>query len=224
MSFHYIPKNIFEIAEEILVFDTTVAIYSYQPEIKLLVISDPKFADSFKQLFISLWEEGMDPKLGFEYTPNHSFYNSLDFFIEGKQLIICPDIDAKKAYQGMDKQAVQDYLTKIYQDNVEYYHTSDYLIGFLWSYQGAKMLDLWKFEPNPVDERSGPLSECRVYRDGVEVKDIGISSGNTLLVLGYEEKLRRSKRSLKEYLEGDPPKLPHELLNGKDFFNAAGKV
>ena len=49
-------------------------------------------------------------------------------------------------------------------------------------------------------------------------RDVGIASGNTLIVLGYEEKIRRQSKDLKNYLRGPAPKLPLEIMNGKNFF------
>jgi len=109
------------------------------------VIQEASVANSFKQLFLNIWDEGMVPKLGFDYKPNHSFYNSIDFFVAGKQVIIFPDKDARESYRGMDKDQMQVYLTDIYDSNKEYFNSSDYLIGFIWSFQGSKMLDLWQF-------------------------------------------------------------------------------
>jgi hypothetical protein len=45
-----------------------------------------------------------------------------------------------------------------------------------------------------------------------------MASGNTLLVLGHEEKMRRQSKNLQNYLDGPPPTLPLEIMNGKDFF------
>jgi len=87
----------------------------------------------------------------------------------------------------------------------------------LWSFDKDKMIDMWKFSDNEVDDRSGPLAEARVYRNGKRCNKLGLASGNTLLVLGYEEKLRRQSKSTKHYLKGQPPVLPLEIQNGMDF-------
>lgn len=55
MSFRYVPKNIFEIKDEILIFDDMVAIYNTKPDIKLLVIKNKDFAENQKELFLELW-------------------------------------------------------------------------------------------------------------------------------------------------------------------------
>ena len=103
--------------------------------------------------------------------------------------------------------------------NIQYYDDSTYIIAFIWSLDGEKMIDIWKFNDNHVDDRSGPLSDGRVYREGKLCTDMGLASGNTLLVLGHEEKLRRQSKNLKSYLTGPVPKLPLEIVNGKNFFS-----
>ena len=85
MTFRYVPKDIFSIENEILIFDDTVAIYNKE---KLLIIEDKKFATNQKQLFMSIWDQGQSPNLGFEYKPNHSYYNRLNYFIDDLQIII----------------------------------------------------------------------------------------------------------------------------------------
>ncbi|MEK7166963.1 MAG: hypothetical protein AAB732_00925, partial [Patescibacteria group bacterium] len=68
-------------------------------------------------------------------------------------------------------------------------------------------------------DRSGPLGDVRVYREGKLCNKLGFASGNTLIVLGYEERLRRQSKDLKSYLNRPVPKLPLEIMNGKSFFN-----
>jgi len=116
-------------------------------------------------------------------------------------------------YNDMEK-----YLQEIMDKNDDFFGKAEYIVAFIWNYEGDKMIDMWKFDGNYVDDRSGPLSEAKIFRNQKECKDLGLASGNTLLVLGYEEKLRRQKINIKDYLKGDPPNLPLELLNEKDFF------
>ncbi|MEK9129929.1 MAG: hypothetical protein AAB526_00810, partial [Patescibacteria group bacterium] len=68
-------------------------------------------------------------------------------------------------------------------------------------------------------DRSGPLGDVRVYREGKLCNKLGLASGNTLIVLGYEERLRRQSKDLKSYLNRSVSKLPLEIMNGKSFFN-----
>jgi hypothetical protein len=218
MMFRYVPQEVYQIGHEVLMFDDVVAIYNIEPEVRLLVIRDAAYARNQKQLFSTLWREGQPPVLGFSYKPNHSFYNSIDFNISGVQLILWPDKDAKSAYGSMTMESLGSYLREIFEANVDFIGSADYVIGFIWSYEGDRMLDLWRFKSNHVDDRSGPLGDVRVFRNQKECSELGLASGNTLFVLGIEEKLRRQASSLRGYLRGDRPHLPLELLNGEDFF------
>ena len=217
MTFRYVPKDIFSIDNEILIFDDTVAIYNKE---ELLIIEDKKFADNQRQLFTSIWDQGQSPKLAFEYKPNHSYYKNLNYFINDLQIIVWPDADAKESYKGFSEEQLGAYIKNIVSSDT-HYNDATYIIAFIWSLDGEKMMDIWKFNSNYVDDRSGPLGDVRVYRDGklCNDKDFAIASGNTLLILGYEEKIRRQSKDLKEYLGGPAPKLPLEIMNGKDFFN-----
>lgn len=66
MDFRYVPKDIFEIKDEILIFDDVVAIYNTEPKMKLLIIKNKDFANNQKQLFINLWKNSVFPKVDFE--------------------------------------------------------------------------------------------------------------------------------------------------------------
>ncbi|MCK5332485.1 hypothetical protein KAJ41_01315 [Candidatus Parcubacteria bacterium] len=215
MTFRYIQKDIFSIENEILIFDETIAIYNKD---ELLIIEDKKFANNQKQLFMSIWDQGQSPSLEFEYKPNHSYYKNLNYFIDDLQIIVWPDADAKKSYKGFSQKKLGDYIKNIISTD-KYYDNSAYIIVFIWSLDGDKMLDVWKFNSNYVDDRSGPLGDIRVYREGKLCNDLELASGSTLIVLGYEEKLRRQSKDLKGYLNGPVPNLPLEIMNGKDYFS-----
>ncbi|MDO9399829.1 MAG: hypothetical protein Q7T79_04070 [bacterium] len=215
MTFRYVPKDIFSIENEILIFDNIIAIYNKK---ELLIIEDKKFAVNQKQLFMNIWDQGQSPNLGFEYKPNHSFYKNLDYYINGLQIIVWPDADAKESYKDFSKQQLREYIKNIILLDKDYYNNATYIIAFIWSLKGEKMIDIWKFNDNHVDDRSGPLSDVKVYREGKFCNNLGLASGNTLIVLGCEEKLRRQSKNLKSYLNGHGPKLPLEIMNGKDFF------
>lgn len=216
MKFRFIPTDIFSIKKEILIFDDIVAIYNHE---EILIIEDIDFAHAQKQLFENIWKEWISPKVDFPYIPNHSFYNSVDVNINGIQMIVWPDAESPDSYTWYTKDMLQDYLKSIIESDSDYYQNSSYMIVFIWSLDWVKMTDIWKFMENPVDDRSWPLSDARVYKDTELCTDIWLSSWNTLLVLWYEEKLRRQSSSLIEYLDGPGPNLPLEVLNKLNFFD-----
>lgn len=214
MTFRYVPKDYFLIENEILIFDNIVAIYNTE---ELLIIEDDKFANSQKQLFMNIWEQWQSPVLDFEYKPNHSLYNNIDYFIDDLQIIVWPDVDAKISYKDFNEKQLRDYIKNIISSD-NYYKDSSYIICLIWSLDWEKMIDTWKFVANSVDDRSGPLGDVRVYREWKLCNDLEVVSWNSLLILWYEEKLRRQSKDLKSYLSWPPPKLPLEIMNWKDFF------
>lgn len=218
MTFRYVPEELFSIKNEIIIFDDCVAIYNIEPEIRLLVIEDKDYATNQRQLFTNLWDQGQSPLLGFDYQPNHSYFRNLDFKIDGKHIIVYPDKDAVGAYKGFDYDSLKVYIEDIIHKNNEYFKEAGYLIVFIWNYDGNKMVDIWKFNANFVDDRSGPLGEAKIFKEGVECNDLGLASGSTLMILGYEEKLRRQAGDINAYFQGPPPELPLEIINKQDFF------
>lgn len=152
---------------------------------------------------------------------NYSFYNSIDLFIDGKQVIVYPDRDAVGSYKGFQQQDLERHVRKLIKSDPKYFADMNYAISFIWNFEGKRMLDMWKFNGNFVDDRSGPLADVRVYKDMNIERELGAASGNTLLVLGYEEKLRRESHDLATYLKGSAPVLPFGLQLPEDFFNFA---
>jgi len=87
----------------------------------------------------------------------------------------------------------------------------EFLIAFAWRNGDLPMIDLWRFGKNPDDDSSGPLVEARILRDGKITEELGIGSGNTILVLGLEESHRRSTGNLTQFFKERPP-LPRHLV------------
>jgi len=87
-----------------------------------------------------------------------------------------------------------------------------YYIAFAWKDGEIPMVDLWRFIDNPVDSISGPLAEVVILRDGKETHDLGVASGQTLLVLGLEEQHRRAMRETRRYLS-ERPVIPSDVVS-----------
>jgi RecA-family ATPase len=54
MNFRYVPKNIFDIKTEIVIFDDKIAFYTKD---EFTLIQNKNFTNSQKQLFNNVWEE-----------------------------------------------------------------------------------------------------------------------------------------------------------------------
>ncbi len=218
MRFRYVPESVLRIADEVLIFDDTVVIYNLWDTAKFTMIQDQSFAQMQRSLFLTLWGESRSPELAFEYHPPKSYYQSVDMAFNGKHAIVYADKDAGKAYIDRDYYRMQEYIQWVVQSEGSFYDDVDYFIIFLWNYEGDKMIDIWKYMENSVDVHSGPLSEARTYREGMICTGLGTGSGSTLLILGYEERMRRQAKDLKSYFAGSAPKLPFEMLIEESFF------
>jgi len=118
----------------------------------------------------------------------------------------------------MNQENIEFYIQKTFDKYPKEYEGISYVICFLWSLDWKKMVDSWNFSANYVDDRSWPLSDNIVYEDWAISTGSWIASWSTLIILGYEEKLRRQSSNLENYLDWPLPKLPLEIVNGKDFF------
>lgn len=218
MDFRYIPENIFAIKQEILIFDDQFYMYSTDGKHDILHIQNKIFANNQKELFMSLWADGILPNLKFPYLINNSFFESFSVNIDSKLFICYADIEAKKSW-NIDKSTFELYLANLYSRHKEILSDGEYYICFLWSDNTYKMMDIWKFKENTFDDRSGPLNQAYIFKnlDRLDLVDIG--SGNTIMVLGYEEKARRQSKDIADYLNNNRPKLPFGICNDKQFFD-----
>lgn len=215
MTFRYINKEIFNITSEILIFDDKVSFYNNE---EFFVIKNQEFADNQKQLFMWIWEQWISPKLWFDYIPNHSYYNSLDLYVNGIQVIVWPAYTSKNFYKNFDEKKLTKYFKDILDKNKEKYKNTSYIISFIWGFDSNKMVDIWSFEENFVNDKSWPLWDVQVYKNWEVCHDLSSSSWSTLLILWAEERLRRQSIDLKSYLNWPSPKLPLEVINWKDFY------
>jgi hypothetical protein len=215
MKFRYVPKSILAIEDEVLIFDDTVVIYNHT---KFDWTDDAHFAKMQRSLFLTLWWESASPEFAFEYHPPKSYYMSTDMRIYGRHAIVYADKDAPKSYDNKNFSFIQSYIESIIRSEWLFYDDADYFIIFLWNYEGAKMVDVWKYTYNTVDAHSWPLSEARTYKEWTICTGLGIGSGSTLLILGYEERIRRQSKDLESYFSGPAPRLPFEMIIEEEFF------
>ena len=159
------------------------------------------------------------------------FYNPIQTWIVRKPMIVYPchgieehiprDVNPEK---GESK--IQYHLKSIRNRNAEEIaiinNLGEYNISILWDHEGDLMTDWWTFLQ--VEEwGSGPLAYVNVFRKLEPDKDIGDSAGGGLMVLGAEEKFRRTFKDLQDYIDADRTKhhIMEELkdiMSGKDYF------
>ncbi len=143
-----------------------------------------------------------------------AFYNPLSLQIEGRAVIVYPDQGLEKVmYRNVD--SVKKHIETLYEMH-SLSKDIDYQIIMLWAEDKDPMTDMWIFTKTDA-WGSGPLANVKIFRGYKEVNDIGVGSGNTLIVLGREEEQRRKSQNLEGYLSGPRPNLPDFLLLNEDF-------
>ena len=92
------------------------------------------------------------------------------------------------------------YLDRLYSKHAEALERGSYHILFVWNLEGHRMIDIWIHDMKNWSD-SGPLLECLTFRDLDTCEDAGIASGDSVIVLGREEELRRTLSDLEEYVD-----------------------
>ncbi len=95
--------------------------------------------------------------------------------------------------------SIKEHLDRLYKKH-DKLAKGDYHILFVWNLDGHRMTDIWIHDMKNWSD-SGPLVECQTFRDLEICNDAGIASGDSLIVLGREEELRRKVKNLEEYLD-----------------------
>lgn len=118
-------------------------------------------------------------------------------------LIVYPVKDEnplEEIFDRSDKKSIQKHIDKLYEKNRQELSKGDYHILFVWNLEGNRMTDVWIHDMQNWSD-SGPLVECITFRNLERCHDAGIASGDSLIVLGREEELRRKVKNLEEYTD-----------------------
>ena len=149
-----------------------------------------------------------------------SFYCPLIATIHTIPIIVYPLIGCEKAFDRNQKQILEQHLEKLYTTNYDL-QTGNYHIVMLWNDGVDRMSDVWIFNNNE-SEQSGPLIEEKTFRNMNRDTTIGTTAADGLIMLGketeLEEQLRKSGKTLNDYLECERPVLPPDLQAIENFY------
>ena len=120
--------------------------------------------------------------------------------------------------------SIQKHLDKLYQMNA-FLNKGNYHILFVWNMEGNRMTDVWIHNINKLSNTSGPLLDCITFNNLKRCTDAGIASGDSILTLGREEELRRTVKSLKDYIDRKKhvPNFPKGMTPTKSFYSSTCK-
>lgn len=214
MQIRYIPKEIFSIETEILIFDDTVAMYRVIPDITYAEIQDAPYADMMRKFFDTLWAAsqamiwwvggGAQAK---QYLPFTREYR-------GIPMVIYPaKDDGNISLAFPNENSIISYLERVLPLHHERIISADMLILYVWNDGTIPMVDIWKVHRNRISDDSWFLYDGFTLRwESIET-NMGTASGNSLIVFTAEELLLR-KLILEEW------KSFHEAADRKVYFPA----
>lgn len=135
-------------------------------------------------------------------------------------MIVYPVKDENPLLDVFDDVAdIKSHLNGPYRRQDTLVKKGDYQILFVWNLNGHRMTDVWIHDMQNWSD-SGPLVSCQTFRDLEVCHDAGIASGDSLIVLGKEEELRRELANIDQYLDREKhfPQFPSNM-SPTDFFS-----
>jgi hypothetical protein len=114
MQIRYIPKEIFDIQTEILIFDNTVAMYRIEPEIYYMEIEDKNYAKMMRDFFDNLWNASQAMIWGVGGSALAKQYVPYSKVFSGIPTVIYPAKDDGNILQAFpDELSIMNYLEKV---------------------------------------------------------------------------------------------------------------
>jgi hypothetical protein len=206
--------------------------YQVKPNVNYLEISDPAYAQMMRELFDNLWkasdtmimvgESGDDAKQYIPITTKLKVGNTII------PAIIYPAKDdgyIEKAFDRKSPGTIEDYLQECTIKFKDKFSSDDLVLAYAWNDGKARMVDTWLLTRNRLSDDSGFLYDCMTIKEGEIIKDMGVSSGNSNIVMAAEELLLRDlvlEKGLsfseasdrKKYM----PKFPPGMTPGEEFY------
>jgi hypothetical protein len=194
----FVSPEVFKVANEIVIFDDIVAIYKMSPVCTYLEIDDPAYANMMRDLFYNVWRIADVLVVGVGGSAHTKQYKPLSFtFSKGGKDIPVVAYPAKddgvitKAFDRTKKGCIEDYVNKCLDSQYDKFKASDMVIAYVWNDGTSKMCDLWSMSRNKLSDDSGFLYDAYILREQNIVTDMGVSSGNSSIVVTAEELLMR---------------------------------
>ncbi len=190
----YVPKENFDITNEILIFGNTVAFYRLNPNPFYHEISDKPMAKIMSNFFSNIWQMGDSLKLTGDGSTLTKQYLPISAHFGNIPMVIYPardDGDITKAFSRKKIGSLEDYVESILNEHSSHYQDADMILAYVWNQETVPYCDVWKITRNRLSDDSGFLYDVRVYKNTSQITDMGVASGNSSIVLTAEEMLLR---------------------------------
>jgi hypothetical protein len=138
--------------------------------------------------------------------------------IKNIPLIIYPVKDENPLEEIFNnEEGIIEHIKNLYKQNPSLIK-GEYHILFVWNLNKERMTDVWIHEMENWSD-SGPLISCKTFRGYEECSDAGIASGDSIIVLGREEELRRKSKDIDSYVNRSIilPEFPERFTPDSKF-------
>lgn len=230
----YIKPEVFQISSEIVIFEDTVAIYRIEPSVSYLEINDANYAEMMRELFDNIWKLSDTMILGLGGSKEAKQYMPISTKLKvGKKeipAVIYPAKDdgyIEKAFDRNKKGAIEEYLQECALKFKDEFEKADLVLAYAWNDGKDRIVDAWFLTKNRISDDSGFLYDIMTIKEGEVVRDMGIGSGNSSIVVTVEELLLRDlilDRGLSFEQAADRekyfPKFPPGMKPSEDFYLA----
>ncbi len=223
-----IGREVFDIQNEILIFDDTVAMYRVEPDISYIEIEDASYANMMRSFFDNLWGVSQAMFWWVGWSAYAKQYLPFTGNFEGIPIVIYPakdDGDISQAYSRKDPLSIISYLDEVLPIYKEKVIGADVLICYIWNDGTTPMVDVWKVIRNTISDDSGFLYDGFTIKWNNLETGMGLASGNSLIVFTAEEILLRELIMIqgKTFLEATDrscyfPAFPAWLVPSESFF------
>ena len=130
----YVPKETFEISNEILIFDDTVAVYRLDPEPFYLEVTDRMYADTMRSLFTNIWRLGDSLLLAADGSTQTKQYLPISYTFKNLPIVLYPAKDdgvLEKAFSRQNPGGLEKYVNSVIEKEYDFYKDADLIIVYV---------------------------------------------------------------------------------------------
>lgn len=129
----------------------------------------------------------MNIKAARQFLPLTSKFNYIPIVIYAAN----GDNEIEKAFSRDESGCIEKYIDSVLIENATFVNDADMILAYVWNQDNIPNCDIWKINQNHLSDDSGFLYDVRIYKNLDCVTDIGVASGDSLILLAAEEILLR---------------------------------
>jgi hypothetical protein len=190
----YVPEETYEIINEVLIFNDTVAVYRLQPSPFYIEVNDALYAKMMRNIFSNIWNLGDNLLMAADGSTHTKQYLPISYEFKNTPVVIYPAKDdgmLERAFSRKKPGGLEQYINSVLDNDFSNYKDADMILAYVWNQDSVPYCDIWKISRNDLSDDSGFLYDVRIYKNKQVVNDMGVASGNSSIVVTSEEMLLR---------------------------------